>query len=61
MHKSRKQTAVRNYAQIILGRRQQQDITDRYGNVSKTETLCASCTLKNEECRCDCTREYLKK
>lgn len=37
------------------------NLTDRYGNVSKTETLCASCTLKNEECSCDCTREYSKK
>lgn len=37
------------------------ELTDRYGNVSKTETLGASCTLKNEECSCDCTREYSKK
>lgn len=37
------------------------ELTDQYGNVSKTETLCASCTLKNEECHCDCTREYSKK
>lgn len=37
------------------------ELTDRYGNASKTETLCDSCTLKNEECSCDCTREYSKK
>ena len=37
------------------------ELTDRYGNVSKTETLCASCALQNKECSCDCTREYSKK
>lgn len=37
------------------------ELTDRYGNVSKTETLCDSCALQNEECHCDCTREYSQK
>lgn len=27
----------------------------------KSETLCDSCTLQNEDCGCDCTREYKPK
>lgn len=27
----------------------------------KPETLCDSCTLQNEDCGCDCTREYKPK
>lgn len=27
----------------------------------KSETLCDSCALQNEDCGCDCTREYIPK